>query len=438
MPLDAQNCAARSVGDYDLLHKIADGGMGSVYKARDRTTGALVAVKVMDPEKAAHNKVLLKRFEREFRLAGALAHPNIVRVLDYGLEGRTPYLVMEFVDGENLGERIEREGCLAEDEAVRLIIQVAGALGEIHKQGMIHRDVKPDNILLTGDGQVKLTDLGLAKGGDTNLDLTRAGSGLGTPCFIAPEQFREAKYANQRCDLYALAATLYAAVTGQLPFGDCNLVDAWAKKLRNELPPPRQLVPTLSERVDWAIRRAMSADPSRRPASCREFVEDLTGRSASGVQTSAANGPPDGWFLAYTDEHGVGQTAQGDLDGLRRSLREGRLGEVDNVRASPSEAGPFEPLRAYPEYRDLVIDPAALPIPGATPNDRPTKSGKRKASAQPPGTTPPRSTPAPFEGPTVQSAPGETDDGVLDWLTYLLAGSLVAGGFLFGLWLLAR
>ena len=126
---------------------------------------------------------------------------------------------MEFVDGESLGQRIDREGRMPEDEAVRIIAQVCQGLHKAHKQGMIHRDIKPDNIMVTPQGEAKLTDLGLVKEVDAELNLTRTGRGLGTPHFMAPEQFRNAKNADARCDIYSLGATLYMMVTGELPFG---------------------------------------------------------------------------------------------------------------------------------------------------------------------------------------------------------------------------
>src|SRR5207247_10730464 len=132
-----------------------------------------------------------------------------------------------------------------------------------HKQGTIHRDVKPDNILITPDGQAKLTDLGLVKDMDGDVNLTRTGRGLGTPHFMSPEQFRNAKKADTRCDIYSLGATLYMMVTGELPFKACGPVEAWMKKINNDLPPPRERIGDLSERVDWAIRRAMSPDPNQ-------------------------------------------------------------------------------------------------------------------------------------------------------------------------------
>jgi serine/threonine protein kinase len=359
MAVDTSKPTEQAIGNYELLEKIAEGGMGAIFKARHRETGQTVAIKIM-PQHTASNQVLLKRFEQEFRAASRLNHPNIIRALDYGDNGSTPYLVMEFVDGESLGQKIERDGKLPEADAIRLIAQVAQGLHRAHKQGLIHRDVKPDNILITTDGQAKLADLGLVKEIDADLNLTRTGRGLGTPHFMAPEQFRDAKNADVRCDIYSLGATLYMMVTGVLPFRSTGPLDAWMKKIQNELTPPRQVVPTLSERVDWAIRRAMSANPDMRPATCREFVEDLTGHSTRRVTGGEAGGSQDVWYLKYQDDQGQSHIVKGTAAAIRRSLKEGLIGDAGNLTAAREKAGPFEPLRSYPEFRDLVITPEAV------------------------------------------------------------------------------
>ncbi|MFN4261221.1 MAG: serine/threonine protein kinase [Gemmataceae bacterium] len=365
MGTDTTKPPIQTIGNYDLLVKVAEGGMGAVYRGRHRETGEIVALKVLASHLAS-NPVLLKRFEQEFRAASAINHPNVVRALDYCGTGSTPFLVMEFVEGESLGQKLEREGKMPETEAIRLIAQVCQGLHRAHKQGIIHRDVKPDNIMVTPDGQAKLTDLGLVKDVDAELNLTRTGRGLGTPHFMAPEQFRNAKSADIRCDVYSIAATLYMMVTGNMPFKNCGPLDAWMKKIHNELTPPRKLVPSLSERVDWAIRRAMSADPQQRPASCREFFEDLTGQSTRRTTTADAAPVADIWYLVYKDEEGTMHTVKGSTEGIRRSLKEGLLGDASNVRACRTKNGPFESLRGFPEFRDIVIAPAPLPVPGGS------------------------------------------------------------------------
>jgi serine/threonine protein kinase len=348
------------VGNYDLIDQIAEGGMGTVYKGRNRESGEIVAIKIV-PEGMADNQTLYHRFQKEFAAASHIDHPNVVRALEYGVLGGRPYLVMEFVDGESLGQRIERDGRIPEADAVRFIALAAQGLHHAHKSGMVHRDVKPDNIMVTKDGQVKVLDLGLVKEADNDINLTRTGRGLGTPHFMAPEQFRNAKNADVKCDIYSLGATLYQMVTGELPFRSMGPLDAWMKKINNELTPPNQIVPNLSERLNWAILRAMSADPEKRPDSCREFVEDLTGQSTRKVQVPQTDGvPQDLWYLQYKDEAGEMQLVKGNIGGIRRSLKEGLLGDASNVLASRSKSGEFLTLKSHPEFRDLVVSAAPL------------------------------------------------------------------------------
>ncbi len=418
----------KSVGNYDLLEKIAEGGMGAIYRGRQRETGTIVAIKIMAPH-LTKNPLLLKRFEQEFRAASRLDHPNIVRALDYSDNGNSPYLVMEFVEGESLGQKLERQGRMSEADAIRLIGQVAQGLHRAHKQNLVHRDVKPDNILVTNDGVAKLADLGLVKETETDLNLTRTGRGLGTPHFMAPEQFRNAKNADIRCDVYSLGATLYQMVTGELPFRSNGPLDAWMKKIRNELVMPRQLVPELSERVEQAICRAMDADPDKRPASCREFIEDLTGRSTRRMSAVDGSTPQQElWYLVYKDENDTPHTVKGTASAIRRSLKEGLLGDASNVRASRSKAGPFESLLSYPEFRDLVAEPVVVNVakppssrrlPAAPPEDtvavcQPIKQGMEQAPPSQAAT--PTLPPKPLI--TLRDLPPSPNRDVLKWVVF--------------------
>ena len=444
MPLDT---SAPSVGKYDLLEKIAEGGMGTVYKARHQETGRLAAIKIV-PAHLAKNPVLLKRFEQEYAAARTLDHVNIVRALEFGQVDGCPFLVMEFVDGESLGQRLEREHHLPESEAIRIIAQVAQGLYRAHKLGLVHRDVKPDNVLLTRDGQVKLADLGLVKELDTDLNLTRTGRGLGTPHFMAPEQFRNAKNADVRCDIYSLAATLYQMVTGDLPFKSSGPLDAWMKKIHNELTLPRQIMPSLSERVDWAIRRAMNPDPNQRPRTCREFIEDLTGQSTRKITpVSAGEDGAEMWYLVYKDEDRVVHTVKGSTTAIRRSLKEGLLGDAGNVRASRSKVGPFELLRTHPEFRDLVLEPA--PVGRTTPKTSPEvntpppsnfgKISKLAVKTPVPPTPASKSQavkpPSESEGPKIHLHPPSAAE---DWVKWLILGLVAVGSALASYYLMPR
>ncbi len=397
MPRESPSPPARTIGSYELIEKIAEGGMGAVFKARHRTSGLIVAIKII-PAETARNQTLLKRFEQEFKAASLLDHPNIVKALDYGLDhsesGPRPFLAMEFVDGESLGQRVEREGAIPEEEAILYISQVCDGLHRAHKQGLIHRDVKPDNILVTADGVAKLTDLGLVKDVDGEQNLTRTGRGLGTPHFMAPEQFRDAKNVDVKCDVYSLGATLYMALTGLVPFQNTSPLDCWMKKKNNDFPAPRSIVPAISKRVDWAVRRAMSADPTIRPATCRELMEDLKGkiwRTSSPTDTIFPTGfeptpENDLWYLAYRDAEGKQRTVKGSTESVRKNFQEGTLGDQASIMVSRLKVGPFNQLRSIPEFRDLVIQLPAAGVPVA---------GKA-------GPTPSTPTPNAAKGPTVR------------------------------------
>jgi serine/threonine protein kinase len=361
--MGSDTTAPPQLGNYEIVSKIADGGMGTVYKAKHRSNGQVVAVKVIAPT-TAKNPILLKRFQQEFEAAKLLDHPNVVRALEYHGGGPNPFLVMEFVDGESLGQRMERIGAFPETDAIKIIAQVCEGLQRAHKQGLVHRDVKPDNILVTKDGVAKLTDMGLVKDVEGDLNLTKTGRGLGTPHFMAPEQFRNAKTVDVRGDIYALGATMYAIVTGLIPFENASPLDCWMKKIRNEFPPPKELNPAVSDRIDWAIRRAMSAEPNRRPASCREFLEDITGQSRNtpirlGEQAGLTQtAPSDIWYMVYKDETGATHTVKGTTEGIRNALANRLLGDAASVLVSRTKTGHFQSLASIPEFRDLVVHPA--------------------------------------------------------------------------------
>ncbi len=327
MALQTPRANLTEIGNFDILERVAEGGMGTVYKGRDRISGQVVALKVL-PANLGSDSLYLKRFEQEFQAARRLGHPNVVRALDFGHDNNRHFLVMEYVEGPSLGQCIIKKGPLPEAEAVKIAVQIAQALHAAHEAGLIHRDVKPDNILLSKDGRVLLTDLGLVKDLDADQNLTKTRSGLGTPNFMAPEQFSDAKHADRRCDIYSLGATLYMAVTGQLPFRARGTLSVLEKKLKNELTPPRKLAPKLSDGVEAAICRALKVDPNHRPATCLEFIQELTSPAAaprttplSGTATAPAAPAPHAQAAQAaakprTPERRVAVRYPSDLDGF--------------------------------------------------------------------------------------------------------------------------
>jgi serine/threonine protein kinase len=263
---------------YEFQKPIGTGGMGTVYKALDRRNGQLVAIKVLR-YKESDNPILHQRNIREFKAASELEHPNIVRAISFETVDDINFVVYELVEGGSLCDRLDHCRRFTESEAVRIITQIGQALEYAHSRGVVHRDVKPDNILILPDGRAKLTDFGLAKTIDSQEDnLTRPLSGLGTPQFMAPEQFSDAKSVGPRSDIYSLGATLYTMVTGRYPFDGKTALAIMTQKEFEKYPSARSLVPGLSERIDSTIEASLKPDPDARPASCMEFFKLLMKR----------------------------------------------------------------------------------------------------------------------------------------------------------------
>ena len=284
----------RTVGGFRLEAEIGRGGMGVVYRGVDDQGGA-VAVKIL-AHHLTNRPIIRQRFLKEADLAMRLEHPNLVRALAVGEEDGLLYIAMEFVDGESLAEYVGRVGPLPERAAIHIAVGVARALHKAHREGLVHRDVKPDNVLLSKQGHVKLADLGLAKDIDNDMHLTKVDRGVGTPASMAPEQFRDAKFVDQRCDVYGLGYVLYVAVTGKLPFEGGTSVDLFLKKRSEDYIRPEVHSPGISDRTSAVIVRSLSADATRRPETAREFVELLLGDrplegSEVGIPRPAAEAP---------------------------------------------------------------------------------------------------------------------------------------------------
>jgi eukaryotic-like serine/threonine-protein kinase len=254
-------------GRYQLTECIAVGGMGEVWKAVDDVLGREVAVKVLKPEYTG-NDAFLTRFRHEARHAAALSHPNIASVYDYGESDSAAYLVMELVPGEPLNELIASEGTLPVQRAMDLLAQTARGLSAAHAAGVVHRDVKPGNLLVTPDGRVKITDFGIARAAD-QVPLTKTGQVMGTAQYLAPEQAM-GRTATAASDVYALGVVGYEALTGEIPFtADSPVAIAMAHV--NTPPPPLPL--HLPPGARALISASMAKDPADRPADARVFAE---------------------------------------------------------------------------------------------------------------------------------------------------------------------
>lgn len=263
------------VGRYELISKLGEGGMGTVFKARDTGTGGVVALKVL-PSKLAEDRVFMGRFQREAIAVTRLDHPNIVRGLDVGSAGGSHYIAMEFIDGLDCDKMLARRGRLPEKEAVKIALQVAKALEYAHGRRLVHRDIKPANIIVMPNGTAKLTDLGLAKSTSaTAAKLTQVGMTMGTPHYISPEQAMGSKDLDVRSDIYSLGATLYHLLTGRVPFDGSSPAIIVAKHLTEELPNPKDLVPELSDNLVRVLEKMLAKDRADRYSSPREMIGDF-------------------------------------------------------------------------------------------------------------------------------------------------------------------
>jgi serine/threonine-protein kinase len=260
-------------GRYRLEARIGTGGMSTVYRALDETLERQVAIKLMNREIASDSDQL-ERFRREARAVAQLSHPHIVGVIDAGEDAGRPYIVFEYVEGETLKERIRRLGQLPIGEAVAYAIEIARALGAAHARHIVHRDVKPQNVLIDEEGSAKVTDFGIARTLDED-GLTQDGRVLGTTDYVSPEQALGHPVSGQS-DLYSLGVVLFEMLTGTVPFRGENQVAVAMKHVREELPDVRELRPEVSAALAAVVDRATAKDLKERYRSDDELIDDLS------------------------------------------------------------------------------------------------------------------------------------------------------------------
>ncbi|HEY7426308.1 MAG TPA: serine/threonine-protein kinase [Gemmataceae bacterium] len=272
---ELETLLGQQIPGYQLLEKLGQGSMGTVYKARQMSMNRLVAVKVLHPRLAA-NPEFLPRLTREAHLAARLSHNNIIQAIDVGSAGPLHYFVMELVEGQTIRETLETGKVYEEREAIEIILQIAQALQHAHRRGLIHRDVKPANIVLTTEGIAKLADLGMARETDDAV-LARREKGLtiGTPYYIAPEQIRGRLDIDGRADLYSLGGTLYHMVTGHPPFHYPEVDRVLMAHVEEELTPPDHLNQSLSAGLGEVVEFLMAKERRRRYRKADDLIIDL-------------------------------------------------------------------------------------------------------------------------------------------------------------------
>src|SRR3954466_685184 len=274
-------------GRYRIVRKIGAGGMADVYLAEDQELGRRVAIKILNG-RHANDAQFIERFRREAKNAAALNHPNIVSIYDRGEAEDTYYIAMEFLDGRTLKELIVSRGAAPINVAIEYARQILSALRFAHRHGIVHRDIKPHNVLVDAEGRVKVTDFGIARAGTSQM--TETGSIVGTAQYLSPEQARGGEI-DQRSDLYSLGIVLYELVTGKTPFEGDTPVEIAMKHLSATPQKPSELRSDIPPELDMVIMRALAKDPDERYQSADEMESDLE-RVARGARGPAATAAP--------------------------------------------------------------------------------------------------------------------------------------------------
>lgn len=267
--------AAHQIPGYKIIGKVGAGAMAFVYKAKQLSLNRTVAIKVL-PKRFSENPEYVQRFYKEGQAAGKLNHPNIVQAIDVGEAGGYHYFVMEFVEGKTIADDLTNGNVFDEKEAIEIIIQVAHALAHAHANGLVHRDVKPKNIMVNNEGVVKLADMGLARETtDIETAQSEAGKAYGTPYYIAPEQIRGKIDIDGRADIYGLGATFYHMVTGRVPFMADDSSEIMRKHLRERLTPPDHINTSLTAGTSEVIEIMMAKRRENRYKTVEELLMDL-------------------------------------------------------------------------------------------------------------------------------------------------------------------
>jgi serine/threonine-protein kinase len=387
----------QQLGDYRILRRLGEGGMGAVFLAYDKANDRQVALKVLAPEHAGTQNTI-DRFLREAESGRSLRHPNIVRLLEANQDPETGlhYLALEFIEGASAHDLLEQHGKLDIADAVHIALDIARALEYAHGQSIVHRDIKPGNILITPSGVAKLSDLGLAKRTDATHHLTMIRQGVGTPYYMPFEQALNAKRADARSDLYALGATLYHLVTGEVPFPGLNTVEIIEKKELGVYLPARSINLQVPESLERILARMLALRPEQRYQTASELIIDLeaTGlaagvptfadrelalrdplvrerlaalpstaldvRVAAKVRRNGTAGKKDVWYVRCKDRQGRPARMELTKAQILDRLRRGKL----KPRSMISRTGKtFKPLRKYAEFAAKLPPPAKVPEP---------------------------------------------------------------------------
>ncbi|MDZ4687782.1 MAG: serine/threonine-protein kinase [Planctomycetaceae bacterium] len=379
------------LGDFRIVKKLGQGGMGEVFLAHQISLDRPAALKVL-AKHLTEKADFVKRFYREARAMAKIDHPNAVRVFAVDEAEGVYFVAMELVDGKSMQDWLNQLEKLSVGDAVHVTLRAAEALETAHRMNMVHRDVKPDNIMLTSRGQVKVSDFGLAKAlDDEEMSMTQSGTGLGTPYYMAPEQARNAKHVDGRSDIYALGVTLYHFLSGQLPFTGNSAMEVLLAKEKSQAPPLRKFNPEIPDKLDLVVGKMIAKDPNQRFKDFGEVIRTLSGlgfenpslsfidapdkfvvASASSAARSmpkviappqatskpaaaapgTAPGPKGEWTIEYKNKEGRRAVSHWSTQQVLTAIR---AGAIDNTaKAKKAAADAFVPLAQFPEFEKII------------------------------------------------------------------------------------
>ncbi|MEX0704428.1 MAG: serine/threonine-protein kinase [Planctomycetales bacterium] len=381
------------LGDFKLIRRLGKGGMGEVFLAKQVSLDRNVALKTLSKE-LAQKPDFVQRFLREARSMARLLHPHVVQIFAADSIQGVHFVAIEYIDGRSMQDWMDELKRLSVGDALHVVLRCAEALKHAHEENMVHRDIKPDNILVTRRGLVKVADFGLAKAVDEDVSMTQSGTGLGTPLYMAPEQARNAKHVDQRSDIYALGSTLYYFLTGQLPFTGENTLELIIAKEKGKFTNARRLDSEVPERLDLMIDKMMAKDPAHRYSDYGELIRDLSGLhldnpglsfiAAEGrVEISTSAGPRSGgatrvstgttaatgrpaapaggaaaalektvWQVQHRNQQGTTVVTKMSTEQVLRAIRANTLDVM--ARARTSRQGDFLPLSQFPQFADAM------------------------------------------------------------------------------------
>ncbi len=364
-------------GRYELLEKRGDGGMAVVYKAKDRLLNRFVAIKILKPEFIRDPK-FVDSFRRESQAAAGLSHPNVVPVFDVGKEGNIYYIVMEMMEGDTLSDVIRREAPLSEKRVIEITRQIAAGLSAAHKKNIIHRDVKPHNVIFSDDGVAKITDFGIAKAVNNGTIVNTNTTVLGSVHYLSPEQARGG-FVDAKSDIYSLGIVMYEMLTGKVPFDGENAVSVAMMHINGKVPAPSLENPAVSPLMDTVVLKATARQPGDRFASADELIMALND-AEEGITMSAAGSRPTVMY-GVNDFYAV-ENHRNDDDDVEVSSFEDLTEDHETPRSSMRQTSGRTQRNEYSGYNDHDDYDDGSAYDDVKPKRKKSaSSGRQKASA---------------------------------------------------------